>query len=142
MALVRDRYDPDDLLSQLARQQAGKDGREWCFRFESYDPAMDNDDFIAYLPEDKRQHADARARLASFISHIRTFDNVFQDSCEEDHRAGGVRLADVKLHIGWLRVAANVVTVRYWGTVVNTEFEVQFQQNGEGRWRRITAPGS
>jgi hypothetical protein len=135
--LARNRYDPLDLLAQLDDQRPAMDGSEWCFRFMCHKREFGTDDFFAYLPQDERQHANARSTLVSFIAEIRTIDNAFQVSCEEDLRRHGTRLQDYKLHIGWISVAENAVTVRYWGTVVNTEYEMQFRQNDAGTWSEV-----
>jgi hypothetical protein len=130
--LERDRYDPSILLSQLAAQMPGKDGDEWCFTFK-YD-GQHTDDFWAYLPDDTREHENARSRLAEFLAQIRQIDNLVQASFEAEYHATGVDLRDLKLHIGWLKVADQTITVRYWGTVVNTEWEVVFKRLETGQW--------
>src|SRR5690242_8717903 len=112
-ALARDRYDPGDLLSQLAGQQPGKDGFKWCVRLRT-----DIDEIIALLPDDESQHTAALSRLASFLADIRRLDNAFQDSCEEEARRAGWDLSNAMLHIAWLSAADDIITVGYWGTVV------------------------
>lgn len=112
----------------------GKDVDEWCFRFRCADQALGIDDFMAYLPEQESEHENLRTRLAEFISQIRTLDNLVQTSCESEHHSSGIGASNFKLHIGWIKVADQVITVRYWGTVVNTEWEAVFARSKDGSW--------
>jgi hypothetical protein len=127
--LERDRYDPAALLSQLTGQVPGTDGGEWCFRFD-----LAGEWTPAYLPADVREHGTARSHLTEFLKQIRELDNSVQASLEARWRSTGWALQNFKLYIGWIRVGDRLITVRYWGTIVNTEHEVVFQRCEDGRW--------
>ena len=100
-----------------------------------FDPELD--DFEAYLPESTQEHEPCRALLLDFFEHINELDNMVQDSCESEHKQSGMDISIYKLHIGYIDIKEKSITVCYYGTVVNTEWDVEFQKSDQGEWVKV-----
>lgn len=137
MLLKRNRYGLANLPGQLLNQAPQEDGNDWCFKFECYKHDSTLDDFEAYLSKTISDHEQNRIVLLSFLENIDRLDNLVQDSCENDHLQGGLDISNYKLHIGYLDVKENIVTVTYYGTIVNTEWKAEFKIDGLGTWTKV-----
>jgi hypothetical protein len=127
--LPRDRYDPAELIAQLTNQPLGADSGVPCFWL-----VLKGDRPPVYFSDGAGGQEHARAGLAEFLAEIRALDNRVQASLEAEFRSVGGALDDFRLYIGWVRVDDGHVTVRYWGEVVNIEYEALFQKDDHGKW--------
>jgi hypothetical protein len=134
MALRRNRYDSRNLLSQLARQRAAKDGDDWCFSFRY--ATYDQDDFVVVLPNEEREHEDARHLLESFFSHIQELDNLIQKTLDAECMASGIEQMNYAVYIGHMKIMDRQVAVQYWGSETCATYKAVFQQTEVGSWIR------
>lgn len=137
MKLKRNRYQKVDLLDQLRKQEPQKDGNEWCFKFECHKYNSEIDDFEAYLPNSIHEHEKYRHLLSDFLNHIDYLDNLVQDSCETDYEKSELDIKNYMLHIGYIDLKEGQVSICYYGTAVNTEWEAEFQKNKYGEWIKV-----
>lgn len=136
-----DRYDPDDLLRQLQEQfapaQEGSDA--WHYEFENNTGWEDVDGFEACLPADAEEHSRAREILASLLADIRRLDNLVQDSCENHGEKNRQHLDAYQLHLGNINLTDNPNRPRlhYFGSLVNTDWDGEFERDENGVWQKV-----
>lgn len=126
-----DRYDPIGLLHAFDDCRLIEKGTEvyhlldYCGdEFEIHYP---NCDAAPVLPE-----TFLTARLA--CADIREIDNLVQRKCKQEAETSDLESRNFMLHIGYIKAYTNRIQVRYWGIVVNTEWEAEFTWSEEHGW--------
>ncbi|MGV3661953.1 MAG: hypothetical protein ACO1TE_17345 [Prosthecobacter sp.] len=138
--LRRDRYDPEDLLRQLQEQFSPAQGDDcWRYEFENNTGWDDVDGFEAYLPAGPEQHMLTRKTLASLLADIRRLDNLVQDSCEKNGDKNWQHLDGCQLHLSHINLTGNLNRPRlcYFGSLVNTDWDAEFEKDENGVWQKV-----
>ena len=131
----RDRYDPRELLGAIdcAELRSNSDGETYLifdlgYDFEIYFPSCDSPP----IPDELMNFA----RLA--CENIRDLDNAVQANLENDAEKSEHDSRNFMLHIGYLSVLPDRLQIRYWGEIVNTEWEAEFKWSaGKLSWEPL-----
>ena len=129
----RDRYPPDDLLAQLARQQPVQvaNGRELTFQAEP-------DEFLALLPDAGGSCSrEAFQLLRDVLGQLREMDNLVQESCEKEFARSSLARKNFALHLGYIEFAGANAVLIYYGTRVNTSWSAEFARAANGTWQPL-----
>ncbi len=129
----RDRYDPEDLIRQLLRQQPRPVTGGWEFAFQT-EPG----EITAVLPDrDGTWSGEDFDLLRDVLGQIREMDNLVQDSCEKEHERSKLALRDFLLAIGHIDPTEPVVSLCYYGTGVNTVWDARFSRDTAEKWQPL-----
>lgn len=136
MRFPRDRYDPSRLTAAFSKAEI------IASRGDIY-AKLDYEQFEIYFPgcESLPVPAELREVAERACKSIRVLDNLVQESCQRE--SDKVEFDDLddrylRLHIGYLKVFENRVHIRYWGYVVNTEWEAEFDWDAlTGEWKPL-----
>ncbi|WP_146567360.1 hypothetical protein [Posidoniimonas corsicana] len=66
------------------------------------------------------------------LEHVRHMDNQVQDLCEKDSRS--LDITQFLFRIAYFSVREDQVSITYWGTEVNTEWDAIFERGADGSW--------
>jgi len=94
-------------------------------------------DFEIYFPgyESPPVPEELMTLARSACEQIRLLDNAVQTNLENEARNSKHDPRNFMLHIGYLSVFPDRLQIRYWGEVVNTEWEAEFLWNaGNSSW--------
>lgn len=118
---ARDRYDPTRLAAAFKKAQLVTSQTEIYAQ-------LDYDEIEIYFPE--CQTLPLPVELGDMAERacksIRVLDNLVQDSCEREAERSEYDDRNFKLHVAYLKVFASRLHIRYWGEIVNTEWEAEF----------------
>ena len=65
---------------------------------------------------------------------IRGLDNSVQEYLQKEAAKSELDPRDFMLCIGYIKVYIGRIEIRYWGIIVNTEWEAEFALDNTGRW--------
>ncbi|WP_395749462.1 hypothetical protein [Prosthecobacter sp.] len=136
--MPRDRYDPDDLLKQVAQQQPRPVGGMWELELEN-----DLCEIGITLPgASGAPDPEAKAFLVEVLRQVRTLDNLVQLSCEQECVRTGLGSENYELAISWVFVgpenlAEQTLALTYYGMCVNTEWDAKFKRDASGTWQPV-----
>ena len=73
----------------------------------------------------------------SALSQIRELDNLVQDSCESEYRKSNFHVRNYLLYLAIIEIKEDIVSFRYYGERVNTEWGAIFREDQKGIWKKV-----
>jgi hypothetical protein len=129
-----DRYDPITLLRAFGDSRLIERGTE-VYHLLDYG----GDEFEIHYPE-----CDAAPVPTQILStaqractDIREIDNLVQVNCKKEAGRSELDPRNFMLHIGYMKAYPNRIQIRYWGIVVNTEWEAEFVWSKDKGWSPV-----
>lgn len=120
----RNRYDPGRFTAAFDDAEVTTDSSGEVYAVFNYD----GEDIEVHFPDcDSASIPERRLRTArTGCQQIQDLDNLVQDRCEQEANNSVHDARNFKLYIAYLKVYDNRLEVRYWGKVVNTEWDAVF----------------
>lgn len=126
-----DRYDPAGLLRALDDARLVENGSEIYHRLD-----YGGDELEIHYPDCNSVPVPVEvlstARRA--CAGICDIDNLVQANCKNEAGQSDLDPRNFMLHIGYINAFPNRIQVRYWGIVVNTEWEAEFRWCERDGW--------
>jgi len=71
------------------------------------------------------------------LEKITELDNLVQYSCEEEYAKSSFHVRDFMLYLAMIEIGEEEVALRYFGQIVNTEWDAIFKEQGNGNWVKV-----
>jgi hypothetical protein len=129
-----DRYDPTPLVEAFDVAELVTKGTEVYHLLECW-----GDELEIQYPDFDAPPVDAAtlALARQFCNDVRTVDNLVQRSFAIEAQASDLHIRNFLLHIGYVDVYSDRVHVKYWGIVVNTEWEARLSWSESTGWKPL-----
>lgn len=134
-AFPRNRYDASEFIRGFDSAPLGDDGGELCISFPISNP--ENDEMLIYFPGCTDELPPDLLQLArQTCMRITQLDNLVQDSCEDEWHRCGLDLDAYDLHLAYIQIEAELVSLEYYGTKVNTQWTAKFRPSTSESWTK------
>jgi hypothetical protein len=136
-------------LDPYLRELAASSERIQMGRTNAFKERIHSGDYIVLLLCDEEglelhaptaDHAnwtDALRTMKETLQCLPELDNLVQQSCEQDWKKSENSPDSYMLHLAWFKVTPCRLTLGYWGTKVNTQWEAIFDKQPDGSWSAV-----
>ncbi|MBQ4851116.1 hypothetical protein [Pseudoalteromonas sp. MMG012] len=129
----KNRFKPAALLDALGTKNVECLSDDYFIAFECIEH-----EFEIYFPEIKGNIPENYFNLAKkVIENINLLDNLVQESCEKEASKSKFGVENFMLELAFIKLKESEVCFRYWGQIVNTEWDAVFRMNEGGNWEKV-----
>jgi len=127
----RDRYPLPEIIRELSEQKPIFEDDGWALEFEVYRHNESLDDFSVIWGDGTEATKELPPLLRQALVDLNLLDNLVQQSCEEENASSQYNMKNFMLHLAFItQLSATSVSLEYYGTAVNTQWNVIFERDG------------